>query len=503
MAKILVIDDDRSIRHLVCKGLGDVGYDVTAVATGEAGLAAVASEAPDVVLLDILLPEMHGFELFRKIRAIDRKLSIIFVTGDSSSGTAIEAMRMGAYDYLAKPLNVEQLRQLIASAVASRQLMDEPVAISLTNAAEVGEQFIGRSHAMLQVFKAIGRVASQDVTVLVRGESGCGKELAARALYQHSDRSDARFVAVNCAALPDQLMESELFGHEKGSFTGADRRRIGKFELCDGGTIFMDEIGDMSLVVQAKVLRLLQEQLFERVGGNESIRTNVRIIAATNRNLEQLVDDGLFREDLLYRLNGFTINLPPLRHRRDDIALMLEYFLRRARKDMRKNDLVGISPSALALLEKYDWPGNVRQLQSVVRQSVLNTSGTVLGPDSLPSFIGETAEGTVVHAAQLPLSGSNTVATVTQELIPDSYVTDRLLLEDFIELRLQAGSTHVYAETVVELERYLLTRVLRETNGNQSKTAEILGITRGKVRDRIAAFQIQMGRSVSFSQQDD
>lgn len=366
---------------------------------------------------------------------------------------------------------------------------------------------------MLQVFKAIGRVADQDVTILVRGESGSGKELVARALFEHSDRRDKPYMAVNCAALPDQLLESELFGHEKGAFTGADRRREGKFQQCDGGTIFMDEIGDMSPMVQAKVLRLLQEQLFERVGGNESIKTNVRIIAATNRNLDQMVIDGGFREDLLYRLNGFTINLPPLRHRREDIVPLLEYFLRRSRADMRKHHLCGIAPAALELLLRYDWPGNVRQLQSVVRQSVLNTSGTVLGPDSLPSFVTELDPAT--PSTELPPAYSGATGIITA---PPSQAATMLQpgnldrfdpadsicfqsaatcsLPEFIDQRMLAATNNLYAEALEELERYLLARVLTATGGNQSKTAKILGITRGKVRDRIAAFEIQMDRTV-------
>ncbi len=261
---------------------------------------------------------------------------------------------------------------------------------------------------MLDVLKSVGRVAGQDVTVLVRGESGTGKDLVARAIVQHSNRKDFPFVAVNCAAIPDQLLESELFGHEKGAFTGAERRRVGKFEQCDNGSIFLDEVGDMSPLVQGKVLRLLQDQSFQRVGGNEEIRTNVRIVAATNRNLEQMVKDGEFREDLFYRLNGFTIQLPPLRERKEDIPLLLEYFLRRARKEMNKSNLDGLSPKALEMLKDYHWPGNVRQLQSVVRQAVLNTTGTVLGVESLPSIITQARDD---RAAQDVSAGASVQAS--------------------------------------------------------------------------------------------
>lgn len=521
MSKVLIIDDDRLIRLTVQRGLSSEGFEVIEAANAAEGLAAVDAHRPDVALVDVFMPEMNGLELFRKIRALDRKLPMIFVTSDTSSETTIEAMRLGAFDYLAKPIDIPQLRSLTASAAESRKLMDRPVALSLTGEGEVGERFVGRSGVMLEVLKSVGRVAAQDVTVLVRGESGTGKDLVARAIVQHSNRKDFPFVAVNCAAIPDQLLESELFGHEKGAFTGAERRRIGKFEQCDGGSIFLDEVGDMSPLVQGKVLRLLQDQSFQRVGGNEEIRTNVRIVAATNRNLEQMVRDGEFREDLFYRLNGFTIQLPPLRERKDDIPLLLEYFLRRARKEMNKSNLDGLSPTALSKLVNYHWPGNVRQLQSVVRQAVLNTTGTVLGEESLPSIISQPRHDEVGTDATGNLSNATSTQTPTVLAAPappnsalsrepgvavadgvaafagttDSTPSQPGIIE-FIESRLTT-STDLYAEAMRELERYLFTRVLETTGGNQSRAAEILGITRGKVRDRIAAFNIQLDRTVT------
>ena len=272
MTKILIIDDDRTVRHIVATGLnGYAGISVVTAADGDAALEHVNSEKPSVVLLDIYLPNHNGLELFRKIRAIDRKLPVIFITGDTSSETAIQAMRAGAFDYLSKPLDIGQIKSLVLSAINARRMMDEPVAFLVGDGESGGERFIGKSKSMIEVYKSIGRVAAENVAVLIRGESGCGKELVARALVQHSDRLDKPFVAVNCAAIPDQLLESELFGHEKGAFTGAERRRLGRFEQCDGGTIFLDEIGDMSTIIQGKVLRLLQEQKFERVGGNEAV----------------------------------------------------------------------------------------------------------------------------------------------------------------------------------------------------------------------------------------
>lgn len=487
MGTILVVDDDRSVHHLVGKAMGDCGHAVVSARTAEAGIAAIQEHQPDVVLLDIMLPGQSGLEVFSKILEIDRKLPVIFITAGAGSETAIEAMQLGAYDYVAKPLDVPPLKELIEKAMINRRMMNVPVALPTTDdATHEGDVFIGRSPRMLDVFKAIGRVAKQNVTVLIRGESGAGKELVARALYQYSDRRAAPFMAVNCAALPDTLLESELFGHEKGAFTGADRRRIGKFEQCNGGTLFLDEVGDMSPLVQGKVLRLLQDQQFDRVGGNETIQTNVRVIAATNRDLEAMVEAGTFRGDLLYRLNGVTITLPPLRARLDDVPRLLQHFLAKACRDLGKPLIEGISPEALELLSRYEWPGNVRELQSVVRQSVLQTTGPVIVPDFLPAFVRGSGQ------AADPAGGDTPGADL--DGLPESD------LKAFIERRLQAGSTNLYAETIEMMERYLLTRVLQQTEGNQSRTAEILGITRGKVRDRIAVFGIAVDKNVTIEQ---
>jgi two-component system nitrogen regulation response regulator GlnG len=480
MGTILVVDDDRSTLHLIERSLErvEVKLSVLTARSAEEGLARAREVQPDVVLLDIMLPGASGLEVFQQFQELDRRLPVIYMTAGAGSQSAIEAIELGAYDYLAKPLHLDQLNELVLKALETRRMMSVPVALSADqpDAADV-DLFVGRSSQILEVFKAIGRVAKQNVTVLIRGESGSGKELVARALYQHSDRASRPFMAVNCAALPDTLLESELFGHEKGSFTGADRRRIGKFEQCNGGTIFLDEVGDMSPLVQGKVLRLLQEQRFERVGGNETIETDVRLVAATNRDLEQMVDDGEFRADLFYRLNGVTIQLPPLRDRVDDIPLLLQHFLNRARLDLKKPEIEGISPDALEVLQRHDWPGNVRELQSVVRQAVLKATGPVIVPEFLPADVGPRPLADVADAE----SG-----------LPDAD------LRGFIEQRLQCGSTNLYAEVVEMVERYLLTRVLQETGGNQKQAAEMLGITRGKVRDRIAAFEISVDKNVAI-----
>lgn len=479
LPKVLVVDDDRAVLHMVQKCLtGDA--EVLMVRSAEEALAMISKTHPDVVLLDITLPGQSGLEVFQQIQTFDRRLPVVFITNDASSETTIEAMQLGAYDFVVKPLDLPQLRQLVAKALETRRLMNVPVAIPVGDGSlGEGDVFLGRSPRMSEVFKSIGRVAGQSVTVLIRGESGTGKELVARALYQHSTRRDQPFMAVNCAALPDTLLESELFGHEKGAFTGADRRRIGKFEQCSGGTLFLDEVGDMSPLVQGKVLRLLQEQRFERIGGNETIQTNVRLIAATNRDLEMMVEGNEFRADLLYRLNGVTIFLPPLRTRLEDVPLLLQHYLTRASRDLNKSQIEGISPEALEILVKYEWPGNVRELQSVVRQTVLQTTGPVVVPEFLPAEVRG-------------MSSSAADKSTTIDGLPMSD------LREFVEGQLTTEATDLYAKTVEMMERFLFTRVLQATEGNQSRAAEILGITRGKVRDRIAAFNIQLDKNVTI-----
>lgn len=484
MKHVVVIDDDRSVCEMIRRSLEKIELVVTTTSLAAEGLNLIRTESPDVVLLDIMLPGTSGLDVFQKIRDIDRKLPIIFVTAGSDSATAIRAMQLGGFDYVTKPLDLPALNELVERAIETRRMMNTPVGLHMSDGEFPDtETFVGRSSAMVEVFKSIGRVAAQNVPVLIRGESGTGKELVARAIYQNSDRSGECFLAVNCAALPDSLLESELFGHEKGAFTGADKQRIGKFEACNGGTIFLDEIGDMSPLVQGKVLRLLQQQEFERVGGNKTIKTDVRIITATNLDLDQMVLDGEFREDLFYRLNGISINLPPLRKRGDDVMLLLDYCLRTCAKEMNRPDCEGISPEALEMLRTYSWPGNVREMQSVMRQSLLNATGPVIVPSFLPPELTMTPRSQS-HDAEV--SGNS--LSLPSDLAP------------FINSRLKADSRNLYAETLEQMERYLITRVLQETDGNQTKASEILGITRGKIRDRVNQFQISLDVTVSMEQ---
>jgi two-component system nitrogen regulation response regulator GlnG len=480
MARILVIDDDRSVRHLIVKSFEGSDVEVATASTADEGLQQASASQPDVVLLDILLPESSGLDVFERIRSVDNKLPVIFITSLSSSETAIKAMTMGAFDYLTKPLDVARIRDLVRQGLQIRRLMSIPVELPGARTQNNGQNghavpsrsdtLVGNSPQMQDVYKAIGRVAPQDVTVLIRGESGTGKELVARALYQHSPRVKGQFLAVNCAAIPDALLESELFGHEKGSFTGADQRRIGKFEQCSGGTLFLDEIGDMSSLVQSKVLRVLQSQQFERVGGNQTITTDVRVIAATNRDLEKMVEEGTFRSDLYYRLSGFTIQLAPLRVRRDDLVPLLENYLAAYSRELNK-DVHGISPEAMDILLNYSWPGNVRELQNVLKQTLLRSAGHVIIPDFIPE--------------RIRFPQVETVDTPVGEVSG----TD---LRRFVESRLDAGTTDLYAEALEFMERYVVTRALRVCEGNQSKAARMLGITRGCLRSKVRALKVSI-----------
>src|SRR3954471_860277 len=330
MANLLLIDDHPG---LLPDQVGHVfpapAHRVEIAHSGAEGLRRVAAVRPDVILLDLRLPDQSGLDVLKQLRQIDARIPVVLVTVVRSADSAIEAMRQGAYDYLLKPLDLQKLDRVIGEALKVARLMREPAVIARTppDDDQPGEAIIGSCPAMQDVYKAIGRVADQTFPVLITGESGTGKELVARAIYQHGPRAKATFLALNCAAIAEGLLESELFGHEKGAFTGADRRRIGKFEQCSGGTLFLDEIGDMPPATQAKMLRLLQEQAFERVGGNETVRTDVRLIAATHRDLEAWSSEGRFRPDLYYRLGVFTIHLPPLRDRGEDLAMLVQQFL--------------------------------------------------------------------------------------------------------------------------------------------------------------------------------
>lgn len=492
MSTILIVDDDRTTRRLIVEAFQPTSHEVLTAESASAGLALVVEKKPDVVLLDIILPDISGLQAFAEFNKLDPKLPIIFITGGGVSDTAIEAMKLGAFDYLVKPLDLGQVRTLVEKALRIRRLMTAPVGFADHLTPEEGsEAIVGESPRMQEVYKAIGRVAPQDVTVLIQGESGTGKELVARAIYHHSKRAGAPFMAVNCAAIPEPLLESELFGHEKGAFTGADRRRIGRFEQCTGGTIFLDEIGDMPLVLQSKILRLLQQQQFERVGGAETIQVDVRIIAATNRDLEKMVAENEFREDLYYRLKGFSIYLPPLRERGDDLPLLIKRLLARFNRELGAN-IEGISPDALETLCAYPWPGNVRELENVLKQAMVQSPGPFIIRDYLPdltSSLAEAIENAPAHAAARAAANEN-----CPEPLPAPANEE---LSAFVDRRMADCPENLYAETLEFMERVLLGRVLRYARGNQSQAARILGITRGSLRNKIRALDISIEQVVS------
>jgi two-component system, NtrC family, response regulator AtoC len=473
MPTLLVVDDEPAILLAFRRAYRGADLDVLTAEAPAEGLALAEARRPDVIVLDMQMPGASGLEVFRKLRALDARTPVIFITGKSTTDTAIEAMKLGAYDYLFKPVELSQLRQVIDRAIALSRLAHVPAVVAEGGAVdERSDAIIGRCPAMLEVYKAIGRVAPQDVTALIQGETGTGKELVARAIYQHSRRSAGPFLAINCAAIPENLLESELFGHEKGAFTGADRRRIGKFEQCNGGTLFLDEVGDMAPLTQAKMLRLLQEQKFERLGGNETVTTDVRVLAATNQDLEALVAPGKFRQDLYYRLGVFTIHLPPLRERGDDLLLMVQHYLRRFNRELGK-EVQTVAPEALEVLRQYPWPGNVRELQSALKQALLRASGAVLMPEFLP-------ESLTKRNGSAPLTSAE----------------DGLSMAQFIDHQIAAGSEDLYAESLRRLERLLVTKVLQHTGGNQLQAAKVLGITRGSLRNKVRELGITISRTV-------
>jgi two-component system nitrogen regulation response regulator GlnG len=384
---ILVIDDDTEVRYSLNRVLSSRHYRVQEAASGEEGVAAVKKLSPDVVLLDNRMTGMTGIETLQHIRSANPKLLVIFMTAYGTAQTAIEAMKFGAFDYVVKPFDPPKLLALVESALRT-QADSRSVGTyqPVVNTEEHKEGIVGTSSAMQQVFKVIGQFAASDASVMVTGESGTGKELVARSLHRHSHRSAKPFVAVNCAAIPENLIESELFGHERGSFTGATAQRLGKFELCDGGTIFLDEIGDMTPTTQTKILRVLQEGEIQRVGGTEALKVNVRVCAATNKDLELLVKEKKFREDLYYRLNVVRVKLPPLRERVEDIPQIVDFFLQGLVKE-KKAKARKVSPEALALLSRYRWPGNVRELENVVYRSAVAATGDAILPRDLPDEI--------------------------------------------------------------------------------------------------------------------
>ncbi len=466
--RVLIVDDDESVRWVLKKSLEKEGIETT--------LAKDAAEAFDlihqgdiaIVLMDIRMPGMSGLDALEKIQAEGRGISVIIMTAQATMQNAIEAMRRGAFDYITKPFDLDEVNILVKKAVEVRRLSLEVHALR----AEVREKYegglVGNTPIMQEIYKTIGRVAESDATVLIHGESGTGKELVARAIHYHSRRAGRPFMAVNSAAIPSELLESELFGHEKGAFTGAVSRKIGKFEAAAGGTLFLDEIGDMNLPLQGKLLRVLQEKEFDRVGGTEPIKTDVRVIAATHQNLEKAVREKRFREDLFYRLNVIQINIPPLRKRKDDIAQLAEYFMQKYQPGSGVKAKV-MTPETLKILRAYDWPGNVRELENAIQRAITLSQGDKIFPDALPPQIFRPGHG-------VSISFENFLEEKLADLVDRMGGLDR---------------GDIYSMVLQRVEKPLITLVLRKTDGNQVRAANLLGINRNTLRKKIKELGIR------------
>jgi two-component system nitrogen regulation response regulator GlnG len=471
MATLLIIDDEPNVLYSLSKTLRTESLNIVTASSAREGLAQIETGPVDTVIVDVCLPDMSGLEVVAALRNASPNLPVIVITAFTTTETAIEAMKRGAFDYLLKPVDLHLLRETVKKALDLNRLRrvtavpDEARPDDFTV-----DHIVGRSPAMQEVYKAVGRVAPQDVTVLVQGESGTGKELVARALYHHSHRNKGPFLALNCAAIPETLLESELFGHERGAFTGANRRRIGKFEQANGGTLFLDEIGDMTSATQAKVLRILQDQQFERVGSSDTIKTDVRVIAATNSRLEDMVQAGLFRKDLYYRLKVFSIQLPPLRERSEDIPLLIDHFLHLVSYELKKT-VRAISPEAQHLLEQYSWPGNVRELQSAIKYAIIHASGDTLIPEYLPEEIRNP-----VRPNAPPARGFD--------------------VRQFVEEMLNSGERDIHRKVSDAVDAVILPLVLQFTDGNQGEASDLLGISRTTLRAKLRGLGLSVEKQV-------
>jgi len=466
--KVLIVDDEKNIRLVLGRLLEKEGYTVSTAGSAEEALALLVNDRFDLALLDIRMSGMDGLTALSRMKEIDPEISVIVMTAYGTMNAAVEAMKGGAYDYLTKPLDNEIVKLTVAKSLQAQCLgRDSSLIGSSADRGYELDSLIGNSPPMQEVYKTIGKVAASEVTVLIRGESGTGKELVARAIHRHSLRVGGPFVAVNSAAVPETLLESELFGHVKGAFTGAISHREGKFELANGGTIFLDEIGELSLDLQTKLLRAIQFKEFERVGGKELIKSDFRLVAATSRDLEADMEEGSFRDDLYYRLNVVSITLPPLRERKEDILLLAHYFIDRfSRENGRK--ALGISTEALEVLMNYDWAGNVRELENMIRRAIILEKGNTILPESL----------------RLPSRGRR--ASFSDE---DGSLME-MIERKTLDLLDEGGG--LYHKILALVEKPMIETVLRETDGNQIRTAEVLGINRNTLRKKIDSLGIRI-----------
>jgi len=472
MKNILLVDDDPQVSETLVGLFDQDEFRFHQLEDGTRALEFIDNNSLDLVLLDVNLPSVSGLDILKEIKKADAQLPVIVISGYVSTENAIEAMKEGAYEYITKPFQIERLMMTINKAVGDRHDHDEnPLVEPLPQTRDY--EIVGKSPEIVEIAKMIGQVARSDAAVLVFGESGTGKELVARAIHRNSNRSEHPFLSVNCAALTESLLESELFGHEKGAFTGAYARKLGKFELANQGTLFLDEIGDMSLATQSKLLRALQEKTFERVGGESSIKVDVRLIAATNKSLVTAMKDGKFRVDLFYRLKVVTIYIPSLRERRTDVPILAEHFINQY-SYMAKKNVKGISDEAMDMLIKYHWPGNVRELENNIHTAVVMSKGDHLQPEDFPIF-AETGENIKVDFDE----------------IKDNYGR---MFDEFLDPQmpriLNVSSGQVFYHLQSALEKVIISKTLQAMKSNQVKTAEILGISRNTLRDRMQKYDL-------------
>ena len=473
---ILIIDDDAEIRYSLTRVLSSRGYAISEAASGEQGIALLKKgSAANLIFLDVRMSGMSGIEALQHIRSLNPRQMVILMTAFGTAQTAIEAMKYGAFDYVMKPFDPTKVLALAQNALkAHADLRAVGNYKPSINADDYREGIVGSSPVMQDVFKVIGQVTASDVTVMITGESGTGKELVARGIWKHSHRSTRTFIAVNCAAIPDNLIESELFGHEKGSFTGATVQRLGKFERCDGGTIFLDEIGDMALATQTKILRVLQQGEIQRVGGTETMRIDVRIIAATNKDLEEMVRTKAFREDLYYRLNVVRIKMPPLRERLGDIPQIVDFCLQNLVRQ-KKTRVSKVSPEAMSALVRHRWPGNVRELENVIYRSAVIAQGDAILVKDLPAEISGEPEGVVSVDTSAPVPG-NAVVSFGGE-VPERSLAAAL---DFIFAQLVASAEPL----LPRLEREMTTRALAAEQGDGAKATKLLGAVKSPAQKK-------------------
>jgi len=496
MAQILIVDDDAQLRQSFGKILEGEGFEVRAAPSGEAGVQEVKTAPPDLVIMDVRMPGITGIEAMRQMRASCPGLPVIIMTAYGGTETAIEATKLGAFDYILKPFDIPDILRLIGQGLTSGRLARARVAIAPDDGHTAQEDaLVGQSRAMQEVFKAIGRAAPTEALVLIRGESGTGKELVARALWQHSARADKPFVVINCVAIPETLLESELFGYEKGAFTGAGSRRVGKIEQAQRGTVFLDEIGDMPMNIQAKILRLLQEKQIERLGGRETIPVDVRILAATNRDLETAVADGRLREDLYYRLKVVTVTLPPLRQREGDVPRLASHFLARLSREMDMQS-PGLTPEALDMLSAQRWPGNVRELGNALQKALIFSRGCPIGPEEMRQAIGSgTARGGASGHAGEPSGDS--LAEMSGGPRQREQGTGEDPMRAFIRRALMEQAGNAAFEHVLDaVAKNTIAEALELTGGNRTRAAKLLGLSRPTLIAKIEKYGLKVTTQV-------